>query len=283
MLFNCVMSLVILGQIIIPRSGNLENLDAVSSFYGPGAVSAWLLVSGNTLYLHFRGAGADELSHINILGCVATAFYPILAAFDVFLRFKDHSNDSQYYAALSVCHLASITLSPMMFFISGAKNGMTRRLWSCVLGFCMLPIIFEGAYYWKLRGISPLAQIKLCSNIAFFADLVLLKKRRVTEWLNSRRVNKELAFGSLLFFSLFISFWLAVYNMSRLDWGQDFVRQFVLQKVDGIYPSVQFIVPRTGSSFRDWDQAALLGAALIGIIVLVSGPQIGQPFGPLPA
>ena len=69
------MSLVILGQFIIPRSGNLDNLDAVSSFYGPGVVSAWLLVYGNTFYLHFKEARQTSCHTLDILG-FATAFYP---------------------------------------------------------------------------------------------------------------------------------------------------------------------------------------------------------------
>ena len=71
-----------------------------------------------------------------------------------FFALKTTATILVHYAALSVCHLALITLSPMIFSINGAKKGMARRLWSCVLGFCMLPIIFEGAYHWKLRGIS---------------------------------------------------------------------------------------------------------------------------------
>jgi hypothetical protein len=258
--------LIVLGQFIVLRFGNMENLDSVSGLYGPGAVGAWLLAYGNTLFLHFKDDTADDISNLDIAGFIGTACYPVIAAFDVFLHLGHRTRLPQYYAALSVCHLAIFASAPLVCPINRRKNGKLRRLWSLVLGFSIFPIILDLFYSWPQflwNQLSPfIVTTKLTFNIIVLTFLPVL----------SEFGNEDGKAAIITLICFVFAIWLIpmFYPILTEDsFYRDMLHRLVVGRIDGVHPSIQFIFPRTASSLRDLDQAVPFGAALITLIFLI--------------
>lgn len=253
-------------------------MSTVSGYYGPGSVLAWLLAYGNTLFVHYTEAAADEISKLDIVGFIGTASYPSFATLDFLLRFRHH-DDPQYYAALSICHLAFVSFVPLILSINATRYRQTRRVWSCLLAFSMLPIILDAAYSWRPQRTSPISHLKLFLNVGFLIDILISRRRALYEG----DPLIELLFGAIT-----ISSWVIGWAFAGANWLAPYYRggpydpetpwnRLVFWEFGGSRPSIQFIFPRTGSSLRDMDQlAAFITASVALSILIISKSQQAQ-------
>lgn len=263
--------LIVLGQFIVLRVGNMENLDSVSGFYGPGAVGAWLLACGNTLFLHFKDATADDISNLDIAGFFGTACYPIIAAFDVFLHLGHRIRLPQYYAALSICLLAFFALAPLGCPINRRKNGKTSRLWALVFGFSILPILLDLLYSALYFGWDSLNRNPFIVTTKLFFNFVVLGLLPLDAPLSELGDgDRNGCIVGLICYTFPIWVILRFISIVIKDlFYRDMLHYLVVGQIGGVNPSIQFVFPTAGSSLRDLDQAVPFGAALITLIILI--------------
>jgi len=120
------------------QTDNEQNLSSVSGFYGPGATLGWLLIAINTIYTSANRESETKRSKIDLASSIATGSYPLVAAFDAFIRYKGHTHDAQYYAAVAITHWGlNITT------VLSSLQDESRLIWWPLWSICLMAVILD--------------------------------------------------------------------------------------------------------------------------------------------
>ena len=227
------------AQLTMIQADNEQNLSSVSGFYGPGATLGWLMIAINTIYISANRESETKKSKIDLASSIATGSYPLVAAFDTFLRYRSRTHDPQYYAAVAITHWGlNITT------VLSSLEDESRLIWLSLWSICLITVILDT--------ISLIVQMyciwKLIWLVAFGVFNIL--------WL----ANAEITKPSLLVFFLYgLGLTLCGYRPWDNGGGFNTTRE------DGF--SMVFAFPTSSASLLDLDQATAFALGLLPLVL----------------
>lgn len=216
----------------------------VSGFYGPGAVLAWLLTTVHTILSYLKEKKIDQA------GFTAIFAYASVAAIDIILRLSRGEHDPQYDAATTVC-IYSTLLAMICLNWTGERHlpldiSPKKRLWMLLFIVSVIPTLIS--YF--VPCFSMIGFAKACPILTIGISYYASPQSKEDSILFSAFVSVINWVLSYFVFVVYSGFWTDYITCSN-DYG-------VLE--------MRFAFPRTASKLSDLDQAAALGAAILGAV-----------------